>query len=336
VCYERVYWISAANKVELVSGFQKIAIKLNHVELTMDPSRVAQDVLLWLRQEDNWLLVIDNLDQIEHIDGFLPDRGPNKHTLITTRNSDAQGIPVQGMEVLLLTVDESIEMLYMQSKMDVGAEQDNARRIVNELGCFPLAIEQVASYVRPVTKSFEDFLEDCQKERKKIHRWKPSGNRPYNRVIATTWAISFDYVKHHHKPASKLLQFLSFLNPDVILLAFLRSGASAVPDDELRELIVNRGNVVNALLTLARHSLVKWSPQTQTVSMHRLIQAIMRDEMSETEVQANSSAFIDVCDVVLPKSQTEKEQIALFRAYRSQVVGPLVQGHLMCGKLQKL
>jgi hypothetical protein len=68
---------------------------------------MAQRVLLWLRQ-DHGLLVIDNLDEIELIKDYLPERGPNRHTLITTRDPNAHQIPVRGIEVPLLTVDESI------------------------------------------------------------------------------------------------------------------------------------------------------------------------------------------------------------------------------------
>jgi hypothetical protein len=47
----------------------------------------------------------------------------------------------------------------------------------------------------------------------------------------------------------------------------------------------------------------------------------MRDEMPQTELQANLSAVIDVCDAVFPKGPTN-EEFALYRTYRSQVVGP--------------
>jgi hypothetical protein len=62
---------------------------------------VAKAVLLWLNREENWLLVFDNLDDITFADGFLPENGPRKHTLINTRNPNTFGIPAEPLEVPL-------------------------------------------------------------------------------------------------------------------------------------------------------------------------------------------------------------------------------------------
>jgi hypothetical protein len=64
-----------------------------------------------LETEDNWLVVIDNLDLIEQVKGYLPVRDVHKHTLITTRNPNADGIPACGLEVPWLTDKDAAEML---------------------------------------------------------------------------------------------------------------------------------------------------------------------------------------------------------------------------------
>jgi hypothetical protein len=61
-------------------------------------SQVAKYVLNWLQQLTNWLLVIDNLDDVSVINGFLPSTDSNGHTLITTRNPNTEGIAAQGVE----------------------------------------------------------------------------------------------------------------------------------------------------------------------------------------------------------------------------------------------
>src|SRR5215472_16920143 len=81
--YERIYWISAVNQSSLISDYQKIA---NMSDITVsqnaNPLEIAQAVLVWLRTKQNWLIVIDNLDEISVIDGLLPENGLGKHTLI--------------------------------------------------------------------------------------------------------------------------------------------------------------------------------------------------------------------------------------------------------------
>lgn len=84
--YERVYWISAANEATLFQGFQDIAEQTQCISrnVNLSPSDVAKNVLKWLNLQESLLLVIDNLDDIQVIDGHLPDQSPGRHTLITT------------------------------------------------------------------------------------------------------------------------------------------------------------------------------------------------------------------------------------------------------------
>src|SRR5271155_5136915 len=65
--YERIYWISAVSEATVFSGFQTIAERMRCVPGVehLSSSDVAKGVLEWLKVQDSWLLVIDNLDQIE-------------------------------------------------------------------------------------------------------------------------------------------------------------------------------------------------------------------------------------------------------------------------------
>ena len=84
--YDRIYWITAVDQTALLSGYQNIAKEAKVPCLDVSPLEIAKKVLSWLRGEYNRLLVIDNLDNIRVADKLLPENGPGKHTLITTRN----------------------------------------------------------------------------------------------------------------------------------------------------------------------------------------------------------------------------------------------------------
>ena len=66
----RVYWIKAVDQASLLSGYQRIAKAAGLPNLQQaTPSEIAEMVISWLNREQSWLLVFDNLDDIEVING---------------------------------------------------------------------------------------------------------------------------------------------------------------------------------------------------------------------------------------------------------------------------
>ena len=172
--YERIYWITAIDQASLFFGYQKIAkiAGLKNV-LSLKPQDIAEGVLSWLRQKQNWLLVIDNLDNIEIMKDFLPGSGPQKHTIITTRNPNAAGIPAEGIEVPLLESDDAVDLLSILSTIAIAPnspEKIHADKIIQNLGNLPLAIEQAAAYVREAAGNLATFLEEYDKSSKELHK----------------------------------------------------------------------------------------------------------------------------------------------------------------------
>ena len=188
--YDRIYWITAVDQTSLLSGYQSIA-KGARLQYLQNASliEIANGVLSWLKQERSWLLVIDNLDDIKVANGLLPENGSQKHTIITTRNPNTMGIPAEPLEVPLLDADDSIDLLSTLSNIIVqpdSVEEHQASEIAQILGYLPLAIEQAAAYIREVTADFLAFLEEYQRNHKKLYMWIPAGNRQYPNSIATT------------------------------------------------------------------------------------------------------------------------------------------------------
>jgi hypothetical protein len=62
--YNYVFWISAVNQAQLLSGFSSVAKVTRCVKEIDDPRELAKSVLEWLQWTESWLLIIDNLDDI--------------------------------------------------------------------------------------------------------------------------------------------------------------------------------------------------------------------------------------------------------------------------------
>src|SRR5579859_3107386 len=213
-CYDSIFWISSASQTSLLSDFQRIATRTScTVEgINMDSFQCVRDVHAWLDAQTSWLLIIDNLDDIALIAGVLPANHSKKHTIITTRKPNSEGIPAQGLEVRLLDPADSVLLLSTLSKITTikdSLQSKQAYQIVQELGYLPLAIEQAAAYIREVSGTFATFLDDYNKNHTEIHQWIQQGNRSYSHSVATTWSMSFNIVRDNHPQAAQLFQLLS-------------------------------------------------------------------------------------------------------------------------------
>ena len=302
--YDSIFWISGINQASLFSDFRRIAIltKCDFDNINTDPFHYVKKVHDWLDTQTSWLLIIDNLDDIDVINGFLPTNGHKKHTLITTRNPNSAGIPAQGLEVPLLGPTDSLNLLSTLSRIAITADspgREQANQVVKELGYLPLGIEQAAAYVREIAGDFATFLNDYERNRRDVYQWIPQGNRSYPHSVATTWSMSFNIVRSNNSQAAELLRLLSFLNPDGILIDFLQSGAEAL-QEALQKLMSNRIDMSKALIELEKFSLLKWNRLSKMLLIHRLVQTVVRDEMSDADLIMFRTIIVNLCDRSLP------------------------------------
>jgi len=82
--------------------------------------------------------------------------------------------------------------------------------------------------------------------------------------------------------------------------------------------------MAKALLELEKFSLLKWDRRAQTLLIHRLVQAVVKDEMSDTELTTFRSMVIDLCDVAFPDDWDSFEDRVACRDCVGQVMTPLL------------
>jgi NB-ARC domain len=328
--YTGIYWMTAVNQAELFSGFQNIASKTGCVTISMDPTDMAKAVLEWLGKQDRWLLVLDNMDDICVASDYLPCiRSGGGHLLITTRDPNTIGIPAEGLEVDVLDVSEAKALLLRRSNLQINnipLNQDDveneAIRIVTTLGFLALAIEQAAAYIREQLKDIFKFMNVYSSYRKTIHSRRTRGNWDYHWEIATTWLLSFEEIEKTNTDAARLLRLFAFLNPDGILVEFLEEGKYGLTE-MLSAFIGNSFLLNNALAELERFSLIRRPADGNVVSIHRLIQSVIRDEMTSNDTMEFKEMVLGLCDCAFPGFREETRQLC--RKYQGQVMGPLFE-----------
>jgi tetratricopeptide (TPR) repeat protein len=119
--------------------------------------------------------------------------------------------------------------------------------------------------------------------------------------VATTWSLAFEKVKQAHPAAIELLQVCAFLHPDAIPEELLSEGAAEL-GPVLGPVAADPLELDAAIEALRMYSLVRRSADTHMLTIHRLVQAVLTDQMdehtqrqwAERTVQAVSRAFPEV------------------------------------------
>ena len=200
--YVGIYWITASSEAELLSGFQAIANETQCVDAkSLKLSEIAQGVLNWLYRTKDWLLVLDNLDDITVAEGYLPRlRVGGGHVLITTRNPNSLNIPAEGLQIDVHEPDEAKDLLLRRAQLsnEIGTGsnvEEEAIAIVKVLGYLALAIEQAAAYIREELKDIFKFRTIYDTQRSQFHDRQSTSNSYYKNTVATTWLMSMEAVE---------------------------------------------------------------------------------------------------------------------------------------------
>jgi transcriptional regulator with XRE-family HTH domain len=289
--YQAVFWVSAADEVSLQTGYATLAEKLELPEKDeQERDTIVKAVKEWLERHTNWLLIMDNADHLQLARSFFPkvneDEDNPGHILLTTRSQMVGKVakkididrmePAEGLRFLLLrSLPDAIED---KAKLDTVAADTRhaASRIVELLDGHPLALDQAGAYIED-GGSFTDYINRYHEKRLELLRERGSLDEEnegkyseYPDSVVVTFELCFEKARKRHLLATDILRFCAFLHPDAIPDELFQHDYSFKPDTtEFRD----------ARTALLRYSLIKRNTQEQTCSMHRLVQAVLIDNM---------------------------------------------------------
>jgi hypothetical protein len=285
--YTAVLWIRADSITTIASSMVELARFLNLPEYSeREQEVVVQAVLRWLHRHPGWLLIYDNVDDLSIVEPFLPKAGPG-HLLLTTRSQAlgglAQRLNVQKMEpeIGALLLLRRASMLAHQDKLKkANAETRNhACAISQELDGLPLAIDQAGAYIKEAPCPLSDYLTRYQSRRADILSIRGRFNQDYPASVATTWSLSFEKISQSEPVAAEFLHFCAFLAPAAIPEELLTVGAVYL-GDVLGPAVVNPLKFDKICKEVLRFSLLQRESDARTLTMHRLVQAVLRDTLS--------------------------------------------------------
>ncbi|WP_326696746.1 FxSxx-COOH system tetratricopeptide repeat protein [Streptomyces sp. NBC_01754] len=276
--YDLVWWISSEQTDDVVAGLAELAVRLG-AQGGDDMGAASKEAVDLLRRgvpSDRWLLVFDNADDPERLRRYFP-QGGSGHILVTSRNQSwsqhGDALPV---DVFLR--EESIEHLQRRAP---GLSEEDAAHVATAVGDLPLAVEQAAAWIAETATPIDAYLEQLARQAPRVLALnQPAG---YPEPVAATWNISIERLKERSPAAVRLLQLCAFFAPEPISANLLYSkemiDALKPYDSSLQEKLV-LGRVIREI---GRFALAKVDQVSNSIQVHRLVQAVIRDQLGEEE-----------------------------------------------------
>lgn len=233
--------------------------------------------------EKPFLLIFDNLDNIER-QILLPQRG-NGAILITSR---AQGAwdreEVEKME--LFTPIEAVEAF--RKTVPDRPDDEEMRKLVEQLDGFPLAIGQVGSYVAEKGVTIKYFSEHLAQRRHDALSQR-SSSFPYKRSLASVWEATQEALSKECSEACSWLKICCFFESDKIPFEWIEGW---LKDDE-PNFTKRKMQIIPQLIS---YGIINCDMGDSVFAIHRLRKEIIVEALPERE---KASSFHDAVGVIV-------------------------------------
>ena len=352
--YSVILWLRGDKRDALREDWNAIATQL-HLPAKEKGERVVDSIKLWLKANTRWLLILDNDEDLMLLHTLVPStvRG---HILLTTR-TQTTGSMAQRVDLCHMARDEAILFLLRRiQKLALDAQLTHAHSVdkqkANEiaalLGDHPLALDQAGAYVEETGCSLDDYLCRYSTSPAKLLDRRGGLGADHLPSVRTTFVRSFEKVAQISligPAALELLYFCAFLDPVAIPEELIRYAAPEL--GTILQPVASDPLALDAAIALLRkYSLVKRISETKLLSLHPLVQAVLKDWMGEKvrnawierTIRAVNTAFPNIeevhnwhrCQQAMPHIQVCLMLISQYSLLLPEAARLLYQAGLYC------
>jgi tetratricopeptide (TPR) repeat protein len=305
-------WITAASPEAVLAGLAQSAVAVGAGDPGADARVAAGRFTAWLaRTERRWALILDDLADLNDLDGLWPS-GPNGQVVITTRlpaaafragaHAAAGGVRIApaggGLRIAPVGGFSRREALsYLSSRLTEYADQRvEALDLAGDLDGLPIGLAQATAVMNVNRMSCQQYRARFGERRTYMSARPVPGVSP---AVLATWSLAAECA-HQLVPSGlawPALALTAVLDPHGIPGAVLTSPAACSflagrpssatgPDQNLARM---------AITNLAQVGLVSIDPANavRTVRMHRCVQAAVRAYLSPADTDQVIAAAAD-------------------------------------------
>jgi tetratricopeptide (TPR) repeat protein len=296
-------WVTAASREAVLAGLAQAAVMVGAGDPDSDARVAADRFIAWLeRTEQRWALVLDDLADMNDLDGLWPS-GPNGQIVITTRLPGAAFSPgahaaASGLRIAPVGGFSRREAIsYLSSRLtDYADQRIEALDLAEDLDGLPIGLAQAAAVMNVNRLSCQDYRAQFGERRTYMSSRPVPGVSP---AVLATWSLAAECA-HQLVPSGlawPALALTAVLDqhgiPGAVLTSpaacgFLagRPSSATGPDQNLAR---------TAITNLAQVGLVSIDPTNavRTVRMHRCVQAAVRAYLSPADTDQVTVAAAD-------------------------------------------
>lgn len=285
--YEAIFWISAETAETIISSFTAMAELLNLPERQEhEQHRIVGAVSRWLQSHNQWLLIFDNVEEVEPVKSVLP---PAHHgSLLFTSRRQALAISTHLLRLDTMPFEEGVQLFLRRTRLHDPVAAQNpplphdetaVQAIVAAMDGLPLAIDQAGSYIEATQCSPADYLQLLHTSPLQLlNEREMHADHPLS--VTSTFKLALEQLGQSHPEAIEILTVCAYLGPEPIPEAFFQEGATQL-GPTFEALAANPLRFHAAIKALLSYSLLQRDPTTHSVTVHRLLQAVLKESHPE-------------------------------------------------------
>jgi len=281
--YDIVWWMDCGQAQYVDASLADLGQRLHDQYGVAVPegggiSEVCRQVLQTLSgglPDKRWLLIYDNAEDVEQLTPLLPSGGG--HVLITSQNEQWQAMGTS-LEVEKFQPEDSVS--HLRRRLPDISEAD-ASRIARTLQDIPLGIAAAAALLAATGLSVDEYEDRLRREQTPDY---PAGHplQAYPPEVAKAWNLSLAELRARSAAAARLLDICSVMAPEVSQ-DLIGSRAMVETLRTLDPSISEQGTIARLTRQIDLLALIKVDNNRRQIQMHRVVQAIVRDGMSDDE-----------------------------------------------------
>jgi len=166
----------------------------------------------------------------------------------------------------------------------------------------PLALDQAGAYIEETGCGLARYLELYTQRRADLLKRRGKNATGHAESVTTTFSLCFEKVSQTNRACTELLRCCAFLHPDTIPEEIFTEGGPEL-GPVLQSLAADPLRFDDIVAELFRYSLIQRNAETQMLSIHRLVQAVLLDEMDEHLQLLWAERVVNVISTCFPGHQ---------------------------------